>query len=65
MLEVLKEKGLYKGIFCQYFAGGTEFAVEDGHYDAVVINGAFVKGHLPVDALREIARILKSGTRIS
>ena len=61
MLDLLIKKDIYSKTYCQFFAGGTAFEAVDGSYDAVVVNGAFVKGHLPVDAPREIARILKRG----
>ncbi len=61
MLDVLEGKKVYNRTFCQYFGGGNKFDVADGHYDAVIISGAFVKGHLPVDALREVARVLTPG----
>ncbi len=61
MLDVLESKGIYRKSYCQFFGGGHLFKVPDGFYDAVIISGAFVKGHLPIDALRESARVTKKG----
>ncbi len=61
MLDVLESKNIYRKTFCQFLGGDTKCDVQDGSYDAVTVCGAFTKGHLPVDSLREIARILKKG----
>ncbi len=61
MLDVLEGKKVYNRTFCQYFGGGNKFDMADRHYDAVIISGTFVKGHLPIDALREVARVLMPG----
>lgn len=65
MLDILESKGIYRKSFCCFFGGSDPnrlSQVPDGTYDAIVIAGGFSKEHLPVDSLREIARLLKKGS---
>ncbi len=62
MLEVLlKKDAIYNAIFIEYLGEMNSLDFDDGQYDAVVMSGAFDKGHLSVKAPREIARIIKRG----
>ena len=64
LLEKLEQKSVYRRSHCQFFgaSGDTRLASEeDGSFDAVVVAGAFIKGHLSADALREAARLVRKG----
>ena len=72
MLTVLKSKGIYNHVLCSQIKAfkkrkfrkkeKDKILVEelkDGFYDAVVILHGFGQGHLPLDTLWEVDRILK------
>ncbi len=64
LLDKAAEKKVYVKSHCQFFGSSDDTKLKsegDGSYDAVVVAGAFVKGHLPADALREAARLVKKG----
>ena len=71
MLSVLKSKGIYQHILCSRIEAAKqgifkkkkgEILVQelnDSSYDAVIIVHGFGQGHLPVEMLWEVHRILK------
>ncbi|XP_067936519.1 methyltransferase-like protein 27 [Watersipora subatra] len=59
MLEVARQKGLYKNTMCQYLCLGS--GLEQGTYDAIVSSGTFVAGHMKSDCLIELCNATKSG----
>ena len=71
MLDVLISKNLYRAAHCKFFSFEKEdideedgpgiFDAPDQSFDGVVMAGVFSKGHLPISALKEVARILKPG----
>lgn len=65
MLDKLIAKGIYKEVICCPVGNGNKIqGVEDDSYDVVTISGGFAQAHMPVDALREVARVLKSGKTV-
>ena len=36
--------------------------IKDNSYDAVTLSGGYAQGHLPVDALSEVARVVVPGS---
>jgi len=61
MLEVLTHRKVYKNVFCNLVGGGHRISVDDNSYDAVTVCGGYAVGHMPVDSLLEIHRVLKPG----
>ncbi len=65
MLDILERKSLhyYRKTHCQFFGEQSRLeACPGGSFDALIISGAFLgTGHMPIDALREAARLLKKG----
>lgn len=62
MLDKLEQRGIYRQVFCSAVGGGHRIeAIPDKHYDIVVVGGGYVRGHMPVDSLREICRVIKPG----
>lgn len=61
MLDLLEKKGIYQKTYCQFLGGSHKLEAPDCCYDAVVVSSAFVKGHLPVDTLLEIVRLIRPG----
>ena len=65
MLDQLKKRNVYQNVFCSRVGGGHRVRqVEDEQYDIITIGGGFAQAHLPVDSLREVSRMLKSGMSI-
>ena len=63
MLDVLKTKNLYRNTICAMVGDrGSVTSVADDTYDVIVMSGAFLMGHLPVESLREFIRMIKPGT---
>ena len=64
MLKKLLQKGYYKNVICSPVGGGHKVEeIADNSYDAVIISGGFVQAHLPIDCLKEVARVLKPGMK--
>ena len=64
MLEHLKKRGVYRNVICSRLGGGHKLeSVPDNHYDYITISGGFAQAHLPVDSIREVARMLKPGEK--
>jgi len=64
MLNVAEKKGIYVKFHNQFFGIEEEQRLkteEDGAFDSIVVSGSYVKGHLPVNSVREAARLLKAG----
>jgi len=63
MLAEAAEKNVYSRFHHQFFGleEGQTMSCEDRSFEAVVVCGSYVTGHLPVDSLREVGRILKTG----
>ncbi|CAH1251380.1 WBSCR27 [Branchiostoma lanceolatum] len=60
MLAVAKEKNVY-GRLIQDFLGTNRLDIEDGEYDATVMVGGMVEGHVGCDCLEELIRVVKPG----
>jgi len=61
MLNVLRQKNVYRNAICSMIVSGEELEVKENSYDAVVVSGGFVKGHMPLYALDEMIRMCKKG----
>lgn len=62
MLDKLEERQIYGKVVCSMIGGGNQIpGIEDNTYDAVTLSGGYAQGHLPVDALREVVRVVKPG----
>jgi predicted TPR repeat methyltransferase len=59
MLRVAADKGVYTAL-CEA-ALGAPLPYPDGHFDAVLVAGAFTPGHAPAESLDELTRITRSG----
>ncbi|XP_046385478.1 methyltransferase-like protein 27 [Ischnura elegans] len=64
MLEKLKARGIY-GKTWKDTIGIHQTPIEDNAYDAVMTAGAFLDGHMPVNAVHEMVRIVRPGGYIS
>ncbi|CAH1796157.1 unnamed protein product [Owenia fusiformis] len=63
MLKVARDNRLYKNyILARFEATGTP--ILDDTYDGLVISGGMGEGHIPAEALHEMARIVKTGGMI-
>ncbi|XP_076052050.1 methyltransferase-like protein 27 [Oratosquilla oratoria] len=60
MLEVLKTTGVYNRTFNEYVGVGKN-SVPSGFYDVVVVAGAMVKGHIPIEGVDDLIRMTKPG----
>lgn len=64
MLDKLSARGLYRHSVCAFVGNGARTAgVSDASYDVATMAGGFVRGHCPVDALDEFARVLRKERR--
>ena len=62
MLEQAKAKNIYRNTTPVLLGHGVEIpGCSLNSYDAVVMNGAYGMSHMPIDAMFEIARVLKPG----
>ena len=62
MTKKLEEKKLYRKAVCTYLGNSDKIDdIEDDQYDVAIICGGFAKGHLPVLAIKQTVRALKSG----
>ena len=59
MLRVAAEKGVYTAL-CEATLGAP-LPYADGHFDAVLVAGAFTPGHAPAESLHELTRITRAG----
>ncbi|XP_046385481.1 methyltransferase-like protein 27 [Ischnura elegans] len=60
MLEILRQRGIYEKEWHDSI-GYHQTKIEDGTYDCVVSAGGMGEGHMPIAALDEMIRVLKSG----
>jgi len=61
MLQVAKSRNIFTNFFVSFIGGGTEAQFDKGAYDVVVMSGAFVDGHCPVDAWDDMIDAIKPG----
>ncbi|XP_019619884.1 PREDICTED: Williams-Beuren syndrome chromosomal region 27 protein-like [Branchiostoma belcheri] len=64
MLDIAAQKGLYRKYICAIVTN-ERLDIEDDTYDGIVSSGAFNWGHLKVNCLPELIRIVKPGGYIS
>ncbi|KAG8240444.1 hypothetical protein J437_LFUL003158 [Ladona fulva] len=60
MLEILSSHNTY-GKQWMDTIGLHQTDIKDNYYDAIVSSGAFGGGHIPVSAIHEMVRVVKSG----
>ncbi|CAH1251379.1 WBSCR27 [Branchiostoma lanceolatum] len=60
MLVLAKEKNVY-GRLIKDFLGTNRLDIVDGEYDATVMVGGMVEGHVGCDCLEELIRVVKPG----
>jgi len=60
-VTALEKTGFYAKVHHQFIGGGTRINADNETYDVITSSGAFCPGHIPVDALYEILRVLKPG----
>ncbi|XP_013387880.1 methyltransferase-like protein 27 [Lingula anatina] len=58
MLEIAKEKKLYRNVVCDLL-GPNRLDIPDDTYDAIITTGSFCPGHLNGSCLAELIRIVK------
>ncbi|CAL1542974.1 unnamed protein product [Lymnaea stagnalis] len=61
MLEVCRQKDIYKEFICCVIDDDNGLPVKDGFYDAVITSGAVLEHHLPVTSQTEFVRVTKPG----
>lgn len=60
MLEKAKKKNVYNRLLCEFMTE-DKLPVDQGYYDCAVSSGGFGDGHIPIEALYEMIRIVKPG----
>ncbi len=63
MLEVAKDKGIYRKLFTGDILKGLD--VPDGTYTGATSSGTFTTGHVGPEALNEVMRVVRPGGRIT
>ncbi|ELU11755.1 hypothetical protein CAPTEDRAFT_223109 [Capitella teleta] len=61
MLEFARGKSIYQRLYCAKLGEGNTLPMIDNTYDAAVMSGIFVQGHVKLDALLDIIRLVKPG----
>ncbi|GFS13115.1 Williams-Beuren syndrome chromosomal region 27 protein [Elysia marginata] len=61
MLEVAREKGLYRNTWCAYVGTGKQLPIEDSTYDALSIVGSMGANMMPCAGIHEMIRLVKPG----
>ncbi|BFZ10202.1 hypothetical protein BsWGS_13240 [Bradybaena similaris] len=61
MLDLCREKGVYRNYMCCLIESDRRMPIDDGVYDAVTISGAILEHHLPHSCQAEFARVVKRG----
>ncbi len=61
MLNVAKEKKLYKEYICAYLNPGEKTGIPENQYDIVMCIAGFLGSHLKPEVAEEFCRILKPG----
>ncbi|KAJ8307733.1 hypothetical protein KUTeg_014715 [Tegillarca granosa] len=58
MLEKAKKHNIYNRLLCEFMSGDV-LPIDGDYYDCVVSAGGFGDGHIPIEALYEMIRIVK------
>ncbi|CAG5119153.1 unnamed protein product [Candidula unifasciata] len=61
MLDLCREKGVYRNYMCCLIESDGRLPIDDGVYDAVTVSGAIMEHHLPQSCQAEFARVVKPG----
>ncbi|XP_050405329.2 uncharacterized protein LOC126821067 [Patella vulgata] len=60
MLDIAKEKGVYKNYILDIL-GGKKYSIGTDYYDCSVVSGGMGEGHIPCTGILEMIRIVKPG----
>ncbi|XP_057309432.1 ubiquinone biosynthesis O-methyltransferase-like [Hydractinia symbiolongicarpus] len=60
-VEMCKETGCYNKLFQVPLTANPTPGIEENSYDIAVSSGCYVAGHIPLDTLFELTRIVKPG----
>jgi predicted TPR repeat methyltransferase len=61
MLNIARDKGVYKNLICAPISEKRIEQIETGCYDALISSGTITVGHVKPPALDEIVRLVKPG----
>ncbi|KAK2155020.1 hypothetical protein LSH36_251g04056 [Paralvinella palmiformis] len=61
MLSKAEEKRVYRNIYAGKVGDGESIPTDDDTYDGAIAAGCLLPGHMPVDAMLEIIRVVKPG----
>ncbi|XP_057309431.1 putative methyltransferase YqeM [Hydractinia symbiolongicarpus] len=61
LLEMCKETKCYNKLYKEPLTANPTPDIEDNSYDIAVSSGCYVAGHIPLDTLFELTRIVKPG----
>ncbi|XP_076049680.1 methyltransferase-like protein 27 [Oratosquilla oratoria] len=64
MLEFLKATQVYRCTYCEYVGVGQNTLLSN-YYDAVVVSGGMVKGHIPLEGVEDFIRVCKPGKSLN
>jgi SAM-dependent methyltransferase len=64
MLKVAESREIYSNFFNTFIGGGAVPEFEKEAYDIVVMSGAFVEGHCPVDAWDDMIDAVRPGGHV-
>ncbi|XP_072022274.1 methyltransferase-like protein 27 [Amphiura filiformis] len=59
-LKLSKERGIYRRLICAHI-GTNKLDIQDNSYDGLILCGALVSGHLYLDCMPQLIRIVKPG----
>ena len=61
MLEVSKQKKCYKNLFESIVTKEDRLPMDDKTYDAIIMSGVLIHGHIKWDSFPQIIRVVKTG----
>jgi ubiquinone/menaquinone biosynthesis C-methylase UbiE len=61
MLEIARDKGIYQRLYCAMLGEDRKLPMLDNSYDAAVMSGIFVQGHVKLESLLDIIRLVRPG----
>jgi len=64
MLAVAKTRNIYTNFYQSFVGGGANLPYQKESYDVVVMSGAFVDGHCPVDSWDDMMDAIKPGGHV-
>jgi len=61
MIDLCKSKDLYRNLFEAALECTPTKNIEDNAYDAAISTGCYLEGHIPLETLVEVSRMVKRG----